>query len=76
MSESEWLEIFGDNLREMLNEAGITQRELADATGLSEATISYYIHKTKMPGVKALVNIANVLNCSLDELMDFGDMIR
>lgn len=75
MSEVEWLEIFGDNLLDMLDEANMTQRELADATGLSESTISKYIHKQAVPGVKALVNIANVLNCSMDDLIDFGDRI-
>lgn len=75
MSEYEWLTIFGDNLAYMLKDARMTQRELADATGLAESTISNYILKKKMPGVKALINIAEELNCTLDDLMFFGDRI-
>lgn len=75
MSEVEWIEIFGQNLEEMLVEANMTQRELADDTGLTEATISRYIHGRRMPTVRALVNIAYSLNCSFDELMDFGDTL-
>lgn len=75
MSEVEWIEIFGQNLDEMLVEANMTQRELADDTGLTEATISRYIHGRRMPTVRALVNIAYSLNCSFDELMDFGDTL-
>lgn len=76
MVEREWLAIFGVNLMDMLEEAKMTQRDLADATGLSEASICKYIQGHQMPGVRALVNIANALNCSIDELADFGDKIN
>ena len=62
MSEQEWLDIFADNLLDMLNEANMTQRDLADETGLSEAAISQYIHKRKIPGVRAIINISYALN--------------
>lgn len=75
MSEVEWLDIFGDNLSDMLRDARMTQRELADETGLSEASISGYIHKRKLPGPKALVNIAYALDCDMNDLIDFGDRI-
>lgn len=76
MTELEWLDIFGDNLVSMLHEAKISRRELAEETGLSEATISYYINKRKVPGLKAIINIAYVLNCSVDDLIDFGEAIE
>ena len=76
MSEVEWIKIFGQNLDEMLIEANMTQRELAEDTGLTEATISRYINGRRMPTVRALVNIAYSLNCSFDELMDFGDVLE
>ena len=76
MSEVERLKIFGDNLNELLGEKGVTQSELAEETGLSESSISCYMHKTKMPGVKAIINLAYALNCSIDELIDFGETIE
>lgn len=75
MRETEWMEIFGRNLCEMLQEAGYSQNEFAEATGLSKSMISSYINGTHMPSVKALVNIAYELGISFDELMDFGDRI-
>ena len=75
MSEIEWLRIFGDNLAEILHEYRMTQRELADAAGLSESTISQYIHKQKIPSLKAIINIAHALDISVDELIDFGDRV-
>lgn len=75
MSELEWLDIFGDNLRDMLEDANMTQRDLADEAGLSESAISQYIHKQKIPSLKSIINIAYALDCSMDELIDFGSRL-
>ena len=76
MSEVEWIDVFGDNLVDMLKDARMTQKELAEEARVSNATISNYIHKKQMPNTRALVNIAYALNCSLNDLMDFGDDIE
>lgn len=75
LTEQEWLDIFGDNLLEMMCEYGINQGDLAEESGLSEATISKYLNKKQLPGIKAIVNIATVLECSIDDLVYFGDRI-
>lgn len=75
MTEIEWMQIFGDNLVSILEEWGMTQRELADRSGLSESTISRYIHKEVAPSIFAVINIADTLGISIDELIDFGDRI-
>lgn len=75
MSEFEWLSIFGDNLKSLLKEAGMTQEELANATGLSKSTISRYIHKEQIPTIRAIINISYELDCDLNDLIDFGDRI-
>ena len=76
MTEVEWMHIFAKNLREMLFEKKMTQRELAFETGLSEKAISTYVNQERMPGAKALINMSYALDCSLDELADFGDTIE
>lgn len=76
MSELEWLDIFGDNLRGIIDEYGITQSGLAEDIGVSEATISNYIHKKKMPSIKTIINMAYVLDMDINELIDFDDMIE
>ena len=75
MSEAEWLEIFSDNLRDLMNEQGYNQEQLSETTGLSQGTISNYLNKKRLPSVKALVNICYELNLSFDDLMDFGSRI-
>ena len=76
MGEAEWLNHFGEILSEYLADYRITQAQLAEMTGLSEPTISSYINCRRMPGVKAILNIAYALNVSLDELIDYGQMIE
>ena len=76
MTELEWLDIFGDNLADLLKYAHMTQRDLADAAGISESVISDYIHKRKMPGLRAVINISYALGCSIDDLIDFEEMIE
>ena len=69
MTELEWLDEFGDNLADRLIYANMTQRELADEAGLSEAAVSSYIRKQKIPSLKAIINIAYVLGITVDELL-------
>ena len=75
MSEQEWLNIFGDNLRDILKEYGYTQRDFADAIGVTEATISRYINKQRMPSVPILINMSMELGIELEEFANFGERI-
>ena len=75
MTELEWMNIFGDNLRDILKEYGMTQKDLADESGLSETTISRYIKKQRIPNMKAIVNIANALDLTTDELINLDERI-
>ena len=76
MNEVEWLDIFGDNILSCLADARMTQKELAEAAGISESCVSSYIHKQKMPTVKAVLNISYVLDIDVGDLIDFGGKIR
>lgn len=72
ITQEDWLEIFAAKVQVALIESHTSQRDLAIMSGLSEATISCYIHKTKMPGVKAILNIAHALDMTVEELIDYG----
>lgn len=75
MSEVEWMDIFGDNLRDILKEQNMSRRELAQVLGISEATVSRYINKKQMPTMEVIVNMTYELSISVDELIDFGDRV-
>ena len=76
MSEQQWLNIFGDNLLYLMHNANLSLQDLADMTDLSKSTISKYINKQMMPGARAIVNLAYALNCTTDDLIEFGERIK
>lgn len=76
MSEMSWMKTFGDNLVYYLEQTGMTQEQLANATGLTQASISRYASGRQLPGIRAVINIAYVLGITADELIDFGEMIE
>ena len=76
MTEREWLDIFRRNLTDLMQDRGYNITQLAEATDLSVGAMSYYIRGLRMPGVKALLNIAYELDVDVSELVDFGDRIE
>lgn len=75
MSKIEWLHTFGDNLKCLLYEANMTQRELARELEIAESTVSRYISGEKMPSIFTIINISYVLDCDVSEMIDFGEPI-
>lgn len=76
MSELEWIDIFGNNLKEMINEANMTETELACEIGVDKSTINNYIHMKRMPTIKNIINISYALDCDIKDLIDFGEPIE
>lgn len=76
MTEFEYIDIFGDNLIDIMREQDITQRELAKKAKLPQSTISRLLNKKLMPSVKVAINLAYALGLSMDELIDLGDTIE
>lgn len=60
---------FGKRIQTILSIKNMTQRELSDKAGISEVTLSRYIHENREPKADILVNIANALNVSIDYLL-------
>ena len=76
MSEIEFMDIFGDNLRDILIEQGYTQKEFARAIGVTEATVSRYINKERIPTVPIAINMMLELSVDVDDLFPMYDRIR
>lgn len=54
---------------------GVSQEDLADMTGISQATISRYTNGDSVPDLIALRKIARALGCSVSDLAG-GEMSR
>ena len=75
MSEVQFMRQFGINLRFLLADSLMTQKELAEDTGISESTISRYIRGEIMPTIKNAASIVYSLGCEWEELIT-TDMMR
>ena len=60
-------------LKEILEEKGISQRELSLRTGYTEAAISRYVSGTRKGSITAWIIIADALGVKLDELIVSDD---
>lgn len=76
MSEVEWMDIFATNLSEILKEQGMTQKELANEIGVTEACISSYINKKRIPSLQVAIKMCCLLGLSMDDFVIFGDTLE
>ena len=59
----------GENIRSKRLEYDIEQQELAKRIGVNKATVCGIEAGVKIPSVALLISIADVLHCSIDELL-------
>ena len=62
-------EATGANIKALMDEKGITIRELSNVIGVSFQAAYSYIHGTRLPTVGHLLMIAKMLDLTIDELI-------
>lgn len=70
-NEEEWRNFFARRLHRKMVICGYTQDDLSYETGISAGTISRYINGEAMPTAYKLIQIADVLDCSVNDLVYF-----
>lgn len=60
---------FHEILNQELQKQNISQRELANRTGLTEVSIGRYCNGQRLPNVNTIVKIANELHVNVDYLL-------
>ena len=60
---------FSENLSQLRRDAGYTQESLAEAMGVARRAVSKWESGQAMPEAATLVDLADLLGCSLDQLM-------
>ena len=76
MTEKQWLKYFSENLVSIMREARISQRDLAEMSGLADSTISRYAAGTMMPSCRAIINLSYALDCEPGDLIDFNESLE
>lgn len=59
----------GKNLMNALYDRRMTQTALAEQLGVTQAAVSAWVAEKKRPTIEMCVKIADVLGCTLDELI-------
>ncbi len=60
---------FGDRLRILIDERGITQKELASQLNIAPSTVSSYVQNTREPDFTTLKSLAIYFSVSIDYLL-------
>lgn len=61
---------FGENLRALLEEREMTQKELALQLNIAPSTMGSYVQNTREPDFATLKLLANYFDVSIDYLLD------
>lgn len=61
---------FGNNLRALIEERGMTQKELAMQLNIAPSTMGCYVQNTREPDFDTLKMLAKYFNVSTDYLLD------
>ena len=62
-------ETFAERLADLLKQQGVSQKELAERVGVTEATMSRYMHSERIPKSEIIANIATALHTTSDYLL-------
>lgn len=60
--------MMGDRIKELREDKGITQNELANILQVSRQSLSNYENEIVEPNINTLIKMADFFNCSLDYL--------
>lgn len=63
---------FGDNLRTLIEERDMTQKEVAKQLNIAPSTMGSYVQNTREPDFATLVSIAKYFDVSIDYLLDYS----
>lgn len=66
---SDLAKLFSANLAEAMVRGGLTQRELAEASGMAQPAVNRYLMGRTEPGLEAVQKLAAALNCGPWELL-------
>lgn len=70
----EYSEIIINRIRTLCKKRGITINKLSIMSGVKQSTLHNIMWHTKNPGIMALHKIANALNMTLAEFLDFDEL--
>jgi len=59
-----------EKVTRLMRERGISQKQLAELSGITESSVSRYLHNNQRPRMDVVVNIARALHVETEYLLD------
>lgn len=59
-----------DNLKWFIDKSGMSQKEVAQAVGITETSMSRYVNGSRVPKAPLIAKIADVILCDVASLLD------
>ena len=72
MQKDEYAKAFGEHLKSLLEEKGMSQKELAEKAELTEAAVSRYINGNRSPRIAQAYRMALVIGIDMNTLIYLG----
>ena len=61
---------WNEKVIDLMDKKGITQKQLSQLSGVTESSISRYLHSNKQPRLDIIVNVAKALNVETNYFLD------
>ena len=69
MNENLYL-IISENLKREIEQSGLKKSQIAEAIGVSRATVSQYLSGRAQPTLATLSKLCEVIDCSADDILN------
>lgn len=69
MKDEEWRNEFINRFNKIIRRKGMTQTELAEASGISRKQINFYSNGRSIPSLHAIDKIAKALDCNIEDFI-------
>ena len=72
MNRIEWIIRFGDNLKDVMRDAGYNTTSLSQVSGIPKSSLNEYLKGKREPSIVAINKLCAALCCDPNELLDLG----
>lgn len=76
INEQLWRKLFAENLKEIMNERGLTPIDISKMAGISQSTVSRILSAKTTASVKTIVNLSYSLRIKADRLVVFSGLFK
>ena len=70
-TEESWKREFSSKLMKLMSDVGFDQTSLSEISGISQVSISKYLHRKAIPNCYTASKLAQALGCDVSDLIDF-----